>query len=320
MDDDRQGRAWRRLRAAAVAALVTNIGIVVTGGAVRLTASGLGCPTFPRCTGDSLVPTGELGVHGAIEFGNRLLTFVLVAVAVLVVVRAWRIRPARRDLRALSAGLLAGIPAQALIGGVTVLTGLNPWVVMLHFVCSMVLVALATVLLRRVDEPAGPIRVVVTRPVRVLAGAVVSVAGLAAYVGTVVTGSGPHAGDRSAARTGLDVLVVTQLHADLAFALVGLTVGLVVVTRAVGAPRRLVRAADVLLVVEAAQALIGYTQYFTGLPPLLVGAHMLGASLLVAAAVDTWLATRVRVAEPRGDLGPVPVTSRQVPTGRTPTV
>lgn len=284
----------RPLRTAAVATLVANIGIVVTGGAVRLTGSGLGCPTFPRCTEDSLVPTAEYGVHGVIEFGNRLLTFVLVAVALVTLVLAWRARPVRRDVRLLALAIFLGIPAQGLIGGITVLTGLNPWVVMAHFVCSMALIGLATILVRRVDEPDGPARPVVGRLVRPMALAALVVAAVAVYVGTIVTGSGPHAGDRSAVRTGIDVVTITQLHADLAFGLVGLTVGLLVLTRAVHAPARTVRAAGTLLGVELAQGAIGYTQYFTGLPPVLVALHMLGAALLVAAAVDAWVATRER--------------------------
>ena len=137
------------LRRLAVASLVANVGIVVTGGAVRLTGSGLGCPTVPRCTEDSLVATRELGVHGAIEFGNRLLTWVVLLIAVATLVSAVRARGQRPGLWKLALALLLYVPLQAVIGAVTVLTHLNPWVVMLHFLASMPLIALATVLVRR---------------------------------------------------------------------------------------------------------------------------------------------------------------------------
>src|SRR5919106_3818666 len=136
----------RTVRRLALVSIVANAGIVVTGGAVRLTASGLGCPTWPRCTDNSLVNTPEMGIHGFIEFGNRLLTFALAAVAALMLVYLWNLRKERRDLFLLALGLLASIPAQAIIGGITVLTQLNPWVVGLHFLVSMALVVFATLL------------------------------------------------------------------------------------------------------------------------------------------------------------------------------
>ena len=297
-------RLWRRLpepstralRRLAIASLVSQAGIVVTGGAVRLTGSGLGCPTFPRCTEDSLVNTPEHGLHGYIEFGNRLLTFVLAAIALATLLAVLRTlagpRP-RRDLLPLAVVLLLGIPAQAMIGGITVLTRLNPWVVMLHFMCSAVLVGLATALLRRVSEPAvGPVRAVGSPWLRRLATIVVGVAYATVYAGTVVTGTGPHAGDPSSPRTGLDLEAVTQVHADLVFLLLGTTLGLWFAARALGSPGRTSRAAGTLLALELAQGTIGYTQVFTGVPVLLVGLHMLGATLIVIAAVDAWLSTR----------------------------
>ncbi len=288
----------------ALASLAANVGIVVTGGAVRLTASGLGCPTWPRCTASTLVPTGEMGVHGLIEFGNRLLTFVLLAVAVGTLVAAWRRRPVARDQRALALGLLLGVPLQGVIGGVTVLTELNPWVVMLHFLASMLMIAVAVVLVRRtgptaVRPAALPLAAPpLAAPLRGLAAATLGVTGAVVYLGTVVTGSGPHAGDLDARRTGLDPQLLSQLHADGVFLLVGLTVALLVALHAVGAGRRATRAAAVLLAVELAQGTIGYTQYFLGLPELLVGLHLLGASLTVAAATDLVLATRRRQGHP----------------------
>src|SRR3954451_9576426 len=155
------------LRPAAVASLVVNIGIVVTGGVVRLTGSGLGCPSWPRCTGRSFVPHRELGIHGAVEFGNRMLTFVLVVVAVATFVVALRL--GRRSVLWLSVALALGVPAQAIIGGISVLTDLNPWFVSLHLLVSLAMVGLAVVLLRRLDEGDGPAHLVVAPGVAWLA-------------------------------------------------------------------------------------------------------------------------------------------------------
>jgi len=275
-----------------VASLVANIAIVVTGGAVRLTASGLGCPTWPRCTESSYVPTPEYGIHGAIEFGNRLLTFVLAAVAVATFVAAWRHRPRRRDLRRLALALGLGIPLQAVIGGIIVLTDLDPWVVMLHFVVSMVMVAAAVALVRRAGTDGGPTEPAVPPVVGRLVAGVAGVVAVVVCLGVVTTGSGPHAGDAGARRLGLDPTVVSQLHADAVFLLLGLTVGLVVALAAARAPERVRSAARTLLLVELGQGLIGGAQTALALPELLVGLHLLGAALTVAAAADLVMATR----------------------------
>ena len=279
------------------ASLVANVVIVLTGAAVRLTGSGLGCPTWPRCTeasGDdpgSFVPHGELGVHGAIEFANRMLTFALVVVAALTLVAAWRLRPARSSLRRLSLLLALGIPAQAVIGGMTVLTDLNPWVVAGHLLVSMALISLAVAMVRRVPEGDGP-RVATLPPAGVLlVRATYAATWVVLYVGTVVTGSGPHAGDADAPRNGLDPATMSQLHADVVFLLVGLTVGCVAVAFATGAPRPVARSAVVLLAVELAQGTIGFVQYATSLPEALVAAHVFGAAVLVATSTDLLLRT-----------------------------
>ncbi|WP_344606044.1 COX15/CtaA family protein [Sporichthya brevicatena] len=282
------------LRRLALASIVANIGIVVTGGAVRLTGSGLGCPTWPRCHEDSFVPTGELGLHEQIEFGNRLLTYVLGAVALATLIGVWRSRPARTDLRRLAVVLFVGIPAQAVIGGISVLTDLNPWVVMGHLLVSMVLIGLATVLYRRIgegDEP--PVRVVAPR-VQQLALGLLALTAVVLYLGTIVTGSGPHAGDVDAPRTGLDTHLFSMIHADTVLALVLGTVALNVLLVRTAAPRELIVAARVMLGVQLAQGLLGYVQYFTDLPEVLVGLHMLGAGCLVVATVRVVLAMRVR--------------------------
>lgn len=286
----------RAIAGLAVASLVTQAGIIVTGGAVRLTGSGLGCPDWPHCTDGRFTPTAAMGIHGLVEFGNRTLTFVLGVVAaamLLAVVRTLDSHRPRRDLLLLSILLLCVIPAQAVIGGVTVWTDLNPWIVMFHFLVSAVLVGLATVLVRRAQRPAGVV------PQRVgnvwlerLGVVILALTAVTVYLGTVVTGSGPHAGDPESKRTGLDLATVTQVHADAVFLLLGASVGLFFAARVAGSPGRAVRAATVLLVVEAAQGVIGIVQYRLELPELLVGLHMLGAALLIIAATDAWYSTR----------------------------
>jgi cytochrome c oxidase assembly protein subunit 15 len=187
----------------------------------------------------------------------------------------------RRDLRPLTTLSLLGIPAQALLGGVTVLTGLNPWTVAAHFLLSMVLVAVATTLWLRSREP-GVGQPLLRRPFVLLLAGIAAVTGVVLMIGTVVTGSGPHSGDPKAGRTGFDPELVSQLHADVVFLLVGLTVALLVALYAVDSPARIRRAARDLVIVQLAQGLIGYVQYFTHLPIALVLVHMLGAVLITA--------------------------------------
>lgn len=287
--------APRALWPLAVANLVANIGIVVTGGAVRLTASGLGCPTWPRCTESSYVPHGELGLHGAIEFGNRMLTGVLAAVAIACWVAAWvaarrAVGPgqdARRPLR-LATVIALGIPAQAVLGGVTVLTDLNPWVVAFHFLVSMAIIGVCVLLL---DTLRGPARPAAPAPLQRLTWAVLAVTWVTLWLGTVVTGSGPHSGDLDSRRTGLDPQVISHVHAASVYLLVGLTLVLLVAARRAG-PRPVAVAAGLLLGVELVQGVIGFAQYWTDLPVLLVGLHMLGAALTSAAA--TWVVVAAR--------------------------
>jgi heme a synthase len=282
------------VRRLALASIVANSGIVVTSGAVRLTASGLGCPTWPRCTETSYTPTAEYAAHGLIEFGNRLLTFVLGAIVLAVLIAVWRQRPVRPGMRRLALLGFLGIPAQAVLGGITVLTGLNPWTVMGHFLVSMVLIGLAVALHHRAGEGDLPPRPVVPLALRRLTFGLLGVTAATLALGTVVTGSGPHSGDPAAGRTGFDPATVSQLHADSVMLLVGLTVALYVALRAMRADPRLVRATGILLIVELAQGVIGYVQYFTGLPIVLVGLHLAGACLVLIAAVRVVLATRDR--------------------------
>jgi cytochrome c oxidase assembly protein subunit 15 len=282
------------LRRLALASLVANVAIVVTGGAVRLTGSGLGCPTWPKCVASSYTPTGAMGYHGAVEFTNRTFTGIvgILAVACVVAALAQRDRgPLTRDMRVRwSVAVLLAIPAQAVLGGITVLTHLNPWVVAGHFLLSMAVIAAAyrLWLYTRPRRAGGPVHPAVPALAWVILG--VSAAVLAA--GTVVTGSGPHAGDEHARRTGLDPAMVAQLHTDLVMLLIGLSVAAWFALRATGATPAAVRAAAVLVLVEAAQALIGFVQYFTHLPVVLVGAHMLGACLVWLAALALHAAIR----------------------------
>jgi cytochrome c oxidase assembly protein subunit 15 len=274
------------LRRWAVVSLIMNIVIVVTGGLVRLTGSGLGCPTWPRCTEDSYISHPQLGIHGAIEFGNRLLTLVLVVAAVLTFVSALLYkengRP-RPDLRRLTGGLALGIPFQGVIGGITVLTHLNPYVVGLHFLLSMVLIALAVWLVRKTWHlaPAGASRtsVIATRVAFVLMW-------LAVWLGTLVTGSGPHAGDENAPRNALDGMLLTRLHTSVVYATLAASVICFVLLRS--------RAVLLLLLVELVQVGIGMAQYQTGLPIWLVAMHLLGASLAIATVTNLMLSVRRR--------------------------
>jgi cytochrome c oxidase assembly protein subunit 15 len=289
-------------RVALVNAIANGL-IVVTGGAVRLTDSGLGCPTWPRCAGGSFVPTHRLGVYGVVEFSNRMLTFAITVIAIATALAVFR--SVRRDLRSLALISVLGIPAQALLGGVTVLTKLNPWTVAAHFLLSSVLVAVATMLWLRSREP-GVGQLVVRPPLLGLVRGVAAATAAVLVVGTVVTGSGPHAGDRHSARTGLDPEQIAQLHADLVFLLVGLTIALIVTLRATDAPGRVRRAGRDLLAIELAQGAVGFVQYFTHLPIVLVLFHMLGAVLVTA------FTTRL-VWSVRGPASELPLDASQVP-------
>lgn len=273
-----------------LALLVTNVGIVATGGAVRLTGSGLGCPTWPRCTDESFVPHSALGWHGVIEFGNRMITWLLIVVAIAAWIAIWRrarVDAVARSCRWLVTVVALGIPFQGVIGGITVLTKLNPWIVALHFVLSMALVSGATVLVYRLrpgaPEPADENSQM--RLGRALAWLQYLATWVTIYLGTVVTGSGPHAGDAEAPRNGLAPDHATQLHADAVFVLVGLAVALAVFTRVYELPAQ--RAAYTFIGLLALQAAIGIIQYNTGLPIAWVIAHMTGSALMLICA--TWM-------------------------------
>ncbi|HEX5542743.1 MAG TPA: COX15/CtaA family protein [Micromonospora sp.] len=284
----------RLLRRLALASLIANVVIVVTGGAVRLTGSGLGCPTWPRCTEDSYIATPEMGIHGAIEFGNRMITWVVGAIAIAGLVAALRYRPRRRSLVRLAGAVLFGVALQGIVGGITVRTGLHPSIVGIHFILSMALLVGTYAFWRRVDEPDGPVQPLVPGPLRSLTWITVAASAAVLFVGVAATGSGPHSGDPQAPRNGLDPEMISQVHADVVFLLIGLSIALWYALRAVGAPPAAIRAAGILIIVELSQSLIGFVEYFTGLPAVLVGAHMLGSCLVWLATLAVLWSTRKR--------------------------
>ncbi len=303
------------VRRLALTSLIANVGIVSTGGLVRLTNSGLGCPSWPDCSSGDLVPVRALSSHKAIEFGNRALTTVLVIAVAAVFLAVWRSAPRRPGLLGWAWVTLLGVPAQILVGGVLIFTHLNPLAVAGHFMLSMVLIAAATVLWWRTRDPAGttdpanpadpagtthpalaadraelahvepiPPPLAVPPIVMRLGWATWALTYAVFVVGTLVTGSGPHAGDATAKRLHLRPQAISQLHADLVMLLVGVAAALAVCVTAVGADAVARRTTRVLIGVLAAQAAVGFAQYFSGLPVPLVELHVTGAALLAAAA------------------------------------
>lgn len=292
----RPGSRW--LSPILLANLVAEVAIVVTGGLVRVTGSGLGCPTWPECVDGSITPTIEQaeGIHKWIEFGNRTLTGVLGLLALATIVAVWRWAP-RRAMKVAAVTVFVGVLVQAVLGGITVLLGLHPATVAAHFLVSMGLVAAASYLwFARHETGAAPVPLVppiVTR----LAWATTAVGGVVLFLGTLVTGSGPHSGDADEpARLGFDPRTSSWLHADVVMLFVGLVVATWLTARLTSkdADRAPGRAWFAVLAVSLAQGVVGYVQYFTNLPEALVIAHMLGATLLVVALTNGILALRRR--------------------------
>jgi len=276
--------------------LILEIGIVVTGGLVRLSSSGLGCPTWPQCVPGSLTPVPDQaqGFHKIIEFGNRTLTSLVGLAAVLVILAIWRWAPARRGLRGISVLPLVGVMLQAVLGGITVLTGLNPAIVAAHFLASMVLVALSAYLLYRVSEGDEPPVALVRPEIRRLAWATAALGAVVLILGTVVTGSGPHSGDASTPRFGFDPRTISWLHADAVMLFAGLVIAVLLAVQLTASDSRPRKAWRAVLVVTVLQGLVGFTQYLTGLPEMLVMVHMLGASLLALSLTYGVLSLRKR--------------------------
>jgi cytochrome c oxidase assembly protein subunit 15 len=290
----------RSMRQIALAGVIADTVIMSTGAAVRLSSSGLGCPDWPRCSTADVVASKNAGqtlLNTWIEFGNRLLNFPLVAITVLVFIAAWRFRPQgtrRNDLVWLAAIQPAGVFAQAAIGGIVVLTKLNPTTVSVHFLVSASIVAAAVVLHVRCTEGDEPPTTVVRSDLRLLSLVLVGVTGLMLAAGTVVTGTGPLAGSAAAPRYKLPLEGVTQLHADIGWLMAGLAVALVVGLRMSGAPRRPVRASLIMIASLGLQGVIGYTQYFTHLPAGLVWVHVTGSMLVWIAVLRLFFAMRDR--------------------------
>jgi cytochrome c oxidase assembly protein subunit 15 len=276
--------------------------IVVTGGAVRLTDSGLGCSDWPECSVGHLTPA--LHFHGLVEFGNRMVTVVLVIAVVAAFLGAVYRRPFRRDLVYLSGGLGVGVLAQAVIGGIVVYTKLNPYVVMVHFYATMLLLVDAVVLVHRCrrDYRPGTARLLVPRALIRLQYAMLVVLAAVIGAGTATTGAGPHAGETSgqlvAKRIPIPLRDMAELHSSLALLLIGLTIGLAIGLHLPDVPERVRRSGRILMLVMMGQAAVGYTQYFTHLPALLVEVHLLGATVLVIAVVKCFLASSFHAPEP----------------------
>jgi len=251
---------------------------IVSGAAVRLTDSGLGCPDWPTCSRHHLTP--PLSLHPAIEFSNRLVVVALCVVAAAALLAALRRRPRRRDLTALSVALIGGILAEAVLGGVVVYSKLNPYVVMTHFMVGIALLTVAVVLALRSGRAAGPGPLMVTPAVRRLARAMLGVLVLAIAAGTATTGAGPHAGGKGAKRIPVPLADMARTHAEIVIVLGVLTLAALYLLDRTRAPARVVERGRILLAVMVAQGVVGYTQYFTHLPALLVGVHVFGVTVL----------------------------------------
>jgi heme a synthase len=288
------------MRRTALAGILANAGIIMTGAAVRLSDSGLGCPDWPQCTPRSLVAAhtrGDPMFHTWIEFGNRTLTGVLMVVAVAVLIVAWQFRPAgrrRQDLVWLAAGQPVGVLAQAVLGGIVVRTRLNPVWVSVHFMASIGVVAVAVVLYVRCTEGTAPARSLVRVDQRVMARGLVALVAVMLAAGTVVTGTGPLAGAGDVQRYHLPLEGVTQLHADIGWMLGMLATVLVLSLRLTGAPRPAARLGGLMFFLVFAQGAIGYAQYFSGLPAGLVWVHVCDSVLIWVVALRLMFATRDR--------------------------
>jgi cytochrome c oxidase assembly protein subunit 15 len=285
------------MRRWALAAVVVNAGITVTGATVRLTGSGLGCPTWPQCTPDSFVPArhdAHSPINMAIEFGNRMLTFLVLAVAVACFIAAVRLPVRRGVLVRLAALQPIGVLVQALWGAVVVRSLLNPVTVSVHFLLSTGMIAAAFALYARAGEGDDPPQRLVHRDIRTLG--FVLVAGMVALLaaGVVVTGTGPHSGDAVATRFAFDIETVARVHADIVWGVVGITFALLFALHLTDSPRPARRAALLLFVLELGQGVVGYVQYFTAVPAFLVGVHVLGSTLVWIATLRVVFAMRSR--------------------------
>jgi heme a synthase len=324
--------ALAAVRGWALASVISNAVLIATGEAVRLSSSGLGCPDWPTCTKTSLVAAhsvGQTSLNTAIEFGNRTLTYPLVIIAGLTFIACWRYRPGgqrRRDLVWLSAALPLGVVAQAVVGGIVVLTKLNPAGVSVHYLLSSAILAAAVVLYVRTGEGAGAVVSLVRTDLRVLTALLAGVTALMLAAGTVVTGTGPLAGTvldtnghrKTVPRFHFPLESVTQLHADIGWFIGALAVAVVIGLRFSAAPRPAVRYGWLVLVGLGIQGVVGYVQYFNHLPAGLVWVHVSTSVVLWIWVLRLYLATRTREplpaappqARPPATAAPVSVTEK----------
>ena len=268
----------KRARLVSLINLITQSGIIVTGAVVRLTGSGLGCPTWPNCAPGSLVPVASQveGFHKYIEFGNRLLTFVVLIVSIAVLIIA--IISKNKKIILWSVLPLIGTILQAVLGGITVLTGLNPFTVMFHFLLSIVLVAISTIIYRFWSK-SNPIKIQ-SKLIRNYIKFFTLIGFAVITLGTITTGSGPHSGDEIAARFNIDTRTIAWIHADSVLLFIGLLIGLILLVRTNNAYKSLSKSLNSLFILCIFQGFIGYTQWFTNLPWILVGFHVLGSVLI----------------------------------------
>jgi cytochrome c oxidase assembly protein subunit 15 len=298
-------------RVFAIAGVIAQTGIAVTGSVVRVTGSGLGCPTWPQCFSGSMVPVDHPDVaslHQWVEFSNRMLAIMVGVTTALVLLSALLSRPRRRRVLVLALTMPLGVLAQGVIGGITVLTGLVWWTVAAHFLASMPLVWLSVLLVRAVGEGDQPARPLVPAALRTGLLALAAVLTGLLVAGTLVTAAGPHAGDARTPRLDVPVATLAQLHADLLFLFLGMLVTLGFALRGVRAPARVWRGYWILVAVVLAQGALGMVQYWTGVPEVLVSLHVLGAGLVTIATAALWTATRDRGPLPR----PVSVAAESV--------
>jgi len=311
-------RRFLRITQVTVVLVVLN---VVTGAAVRLSDSGLGCPDWPTCSRTRLTPA--LALHPVVEFGNRMVVVVLCVAALVTVLAALARAPRRGDLTGLSAGLVGGIVAEAVLGAVVVYSKLNAYVVMVHFLVGMALLTVAVVLALRAGRAAAdspPVRMVTPGTVR--AGRLVlAVLALAVAAGTATTGAGPHAGGKGAKRVPVPLADMARLHSGIVLVVVALTLGVLALLARQGAPTRVLDRGRVLVGAMLAQGAVGYAQYFSHLPPLLVGIHVFGATVVWSAMVwfyDGLSRHRPEEAPPTAPAGGTPAPARRAGGGPAP--
>ncbi|HEY4454697.1 MAG TPA: COX15/CtaA family protein [Pseudonocardiaceae bacterium] len=281
----------------AIANLVVQIGIMVSGSVVRVTGSGLGCPTWPTCTASSLVPVADPyngQLHQWVEFGNRMFGIAVGVISVLVFLTALAAKPLRRRYLLLALMMPLGVVAQAVIGGITVLLKLAWWSVCLHFLPSPILVWISVLIVAAVREGDGPARPLLPKPLRGLLAVMALDLTALVVAGTLVTAAGPHAGDIHTPRLDLPIADLVELHADFLFVFLGMLAALFFAMRITGGTPKLWRRYSVLVGVILAQGALGITQYELGVPDVLVSFHVLGAALSIAAMAGVWAASRER--------------------------